>query len=312
VKLCLLTLGAALLSAAQSSTTTYTTDINGRRAGAGPFSSTDGTRTERTQSINGQSVPLEQVEERVLRSDASGKVTERIVRRYDATGRISSTERVLAEEQKLPDGGSTLRETTFRGDINGTMREAERRLSETRVSGSTATTNTSIDRPSINGSFETAEKRTAVANTAGDRTETNETVLRRGETGRFYEARRETKVVTKTGDQTTENTAVYEPSVTGQLELASQARKSSVKRPDGSEATQVDLYSRAADGRVQEAGAKQQIKEQQLIVKQRAPDGSVVETLSVRRPSVADPTRLGNPQQISETVCRGKCDASKP
>ena len=33
----------------------------------------------------------------------------------------------------------------------------------------------------------------------------------------------------------------------------------------------------------------------------------MVETLSVRRPTVSDPNRLGALQQISETVCKGKC-----
>ncbi len=42
--------------------------------------------TVTTQSINGRTVPMEQVEEQVLRNDSSGKVTERIVRRYDPQG----------------------------------------------------------------------------------------------------------------------------------------------------------------------------------------------------------------------------------
>ncbi len=53
----------------------------------------------------------------------------------------------------------------------------------------------------------------------------------------------------------------------------------------------------------------EQMKEQQLIERTKRPDGSVVETLSVRRPSISDPNRLGNLQKLSETVCKGKCDA---
>jgi hypothetical protein len=33
----------------------------------------------------------------------------------------------------------------------------------------------------------------------------------------------------------------------------------------------------------------------------------VVETVSVRRPSVSDPNRLGDLQKVSETLCQGKC-----
>ena len=49
------------------------------------------------------------------------------------------------------------------------------------------------------------------------------------------------------------------------------------------------------------------VKEQQVVQRRTNPDGSVVETLSVRRPSVSDPNRLGDLQKLSETVCKGKC-----
>ena len=76
--------------------------------------------------------------------------------------------------------------------------------------------------------------------------------------------------------------------------------------------TEVNLYQRSIDGRIQERGAPQQIKEQQVIERRKVPDGSVVETLSVRHPSLSDPTKLGGLQPLSETVCTGKCDAEKP
>ena len=53
-----------------------------------------------TQSINGRTVPMEQVEERVLRNDASGKVTERIIRRYDPQGNALPPARETIEEEK--------------------------------------------------------------------------------------------------------------------------------------------------------------------------------------------------------------------
>jgi hypothetical protein len=70
----------------------------------------------------------------------------------------------------------------------------------------------------------------------------------------------------------------------------------------------VNIYGRAIPGVVQDPGAPQQIQEQQIVSRQKNPDGSVTESLSVRRPSLGDPTQLGSVQKISETVCSGKCD----
>ena len=128
----------------QSSTTTYTTDLNGNRVEGNPSTPPpDGERTELFQSINGRQVPLEQIDgARGLSEDANGKVTERIVQKFDPTGQLASTERVMIEEQKLPGGGSTVQETTYRSDVNGSLQEAERKTTETRVNGSTTTAST--------------------------------------------------------------------------------------------------------------------------------------------------------------------------
>ena len=103
-------------------------------------SRTNGTTTEVSTSLNGVQVPLEQSEEKVISESATGKVTERTIRKYDSTGRLSSIERVRTEEEKSSGSGSTVHETTWRSDINGNLNEAERRTVETRVSGATTTT----------------------------------------------------------------------------------------------------------------------------------------------------------------------------
>jgi hypothetical protein len=113
---------------------------------------------------------------------------------------------------------------------------------------------------------------------------------------------------TKTGATTTRQIANYEPGLTfGTMRLASQAVSTTTKDKDGNETSEVDIYASAADGRVQENGAPQQVKEQQLITRHVGSDGSVTDSVSVRRPSISDPTKLGNPQQISQTTCTGKC-----
>jgi hypothetical protein len=302
-------LGTAMgtLALAQSSTTTYITDINGNRVEASTIQSSDHTRTEKRESVNGRNVPLEQTEERVIREDASGKVTERIVKKFSPTGDLASTERVVLEEQKTP-SGSKIQQTTWRSDISGNLAEAERRTTETVGTGANNTSETTVARPTINGSFETTEKRSAVTTGTDAKQQTNESVYRPSQNGGLVEAVRQVTVSTKDGDKTTADTAYYEPGVSGTLDLARQSVSTTTKNPDGSEFTEVNLYARSAYGVVQENGAPQQIREQQIITRQKNPDGSVTESLSVRRPSVADPTQLGSVQKISETVCTGKCD----
>jgi len=317
VKLLLyLPLGAAL-AWPQSTTNTYSTDINGRRVEAPSIAaagtSANGERTERTQSINGRQVPLEQVVDRVVREDANGKVTERIRKKFDPTGRLALTERVMIEENKLPSGGSSVRETTYVGDVNGASREVERRTTETRVQGSTTTANTVVDRPTLNGSFETVEKRSAVTDGPATNQRTMESVYRRDGAGGFQETLRTVKTSAKQNDTTTtETTANYEPGVTGQLQLASQTESVSTKQPNGAETTQVNMFAHTVAGQLQDNTAKMRVLEQQIIERRTNSDGSVAETLSVRRPSMGDPNRLGELQKISETVCKGKCEPEKP
>ncbi len=305
VSLLIVTVGAF----AQSATTTYTTDINGYRVpGLPPTVSSDHTQTQISESINGRQVPLEQREEKVLRKDSTGSVTETIVRKYNPDGRLAGTERVVTEQQATSGGGSSVRTTTYRSDVNGREQQAERRTSETRVAGNTASTETSIERPTLNGSFETAEKRSSVSTGTDASKTTTDSVYRASPGSGLSEALRTVTQESKSNGQTMKSVANYEPGITGQLELHSQAVSTTTKAPDGSETTQVDLYAAAADGHVRENGGKQQLNEQQIITRTKGADGSVTETLSVRRPSVSDATRLGSLQKISETVCQGKCE----
>jgi hypothetical protein len=76
---------------------------------------------------------------------------------------------------------------------------------------------------------------------------------------------------------------------------------------------QTNLFAHTVAGNVQDSSGSLRVKEQQVVQRRTNPDGSVAETLSVRRPSVSDPNRLGDLQKYSETVCKGKCaPESKP
>ena len=293
---------------------TYVPDINGRAA---PTPSTlvgaDGTTTQVLKSINGRQVPLSRTESKVISEDANSKVTEVTTRIYDADGQLASTERVVTNAEKLSDGGSRIHATTYRSDVNGDMKEAVRATTESSTQGSTSHTETVIERPDLSGSFRPAEKRSTVTETTNSGTHQDESVYRASDNGGFELASREVKDQTKTGDQVVEKTALYEPrDSVSQLGLSRQSVSTTTKNADGSEVSEVNLYGSGLAGTVDSGSAPQQIYEQQVIQRKKGPGNSVVETLSVRRPSISDPKQLGSLQKVSETVCEGKCTPATP
>jgi hypothetical protein len=298
------------LAAAQAVTNTYTPDLNGRTDVSTVLSTSAPGKTERTEissSINGRQVPLQQTEERVLSQDANRKVVETTVRKYNPQGELISTERVLTDEHKLAGGGSEVHATTYRSDLNGQMREAQRSTAETHLQGAQAQTETVIETPTVNGSFQATEKRSLVSETSNGATHSDETVYRRSDNGDYYPALRQVTEEKQEGDKTTTHAAFYEPGLSGDLQLARQTVTDTTKRPDGSEVTEVNLYARSIPGVVQSGGAPEQLQEQQLISRAKGPGDTVVETVSIRRPTISDPALLGSLQKLSETVCKGKC-----
>jgi hypothetical protein len=69
----------------------------------------------------------------------------------------------------------------------------------------------------------------------------------------------------------------------------------------------VNIFGQNAPGIVDASNGKMKLYEQQIIEQRPGSGNSVVETLSVRRPTVSDPNALGPTKQISETICKGKC-----
>lgn len=302
---------------AQSSSTSYLRDLNGRTVDGIATVTTKaapGTTetTELRQSVNGREIPLEQIETRVLRDDPSGKAVEKIIKRYDSTGRVTSTEREMTEQVKRADGSSTARTTVYRSDINGRQVEAERRLTDTRVQGATTVADTAIERPSISGSFEVAAKNTRVTEKSATGENVTDTDFRKSQSGQFYEAFKRVSQEIKAGATTTVQSAEYEAGDMGRMQLARQSVATTTKQPGGASVTELNLYARGAGGQVQSNNAPPQIKEQQIIERVVGPDGSVTEVVSARRPSVSDPNTLGELRKIAETVCRGKCVDDKP
>ncbi len=313
---CSLFLGALRSDAQQSNvSSTSSVDINGNVVPDGPTisqtkSDDESQTTVTTQSINGRTVPMERVEERVLRNDASGKVTERTVQRYDPQGNPLPPQRQMIEEQKRPDGTSTTQSTTYTTDINGNTQITEKSVTDTQKNASGETSETEVQRPTVNG-LETVEKQSQVVSKQGKNYQADTTTFRRDGNGGFFAAVRHTTDHTVQGSESSDNTAEYERGPEGELQLHGQTVTKTVTRPDGSKDSVVDVYSLNVPGTVggNESGLK--LEEQQMIESAPGPNNTVVQTLNVRRPTVSDPGTLGPARQLSETVCKGDCKPPK-
>lgn len=253
---------------------------------------------------------MEQVEERVLESNPSRKVTERIVRRYDPQGNPLPPTRQVIEEQKRPDGSSTTESTTYSTDINGNTQITEKSSTDTQKNASGETSETVVQRPTVNG-LEIVEKESTVLAKQPNGYQSDTTTYRRDGNGSFYAAVRQTIEHTVQGSETSDNSAEYERGANGELQLHGQTVTHAVTRPDGLKDTVVDIYSRNVPGTVSgnEAGLK--LQERQTIDSTPGPGGSVVQTVSVQRPTVSDPGTLGPARQLSQTVCKGDCKPPK-
>jgi hypothetical protein len=312
VKFCLLALAAAC-AFAQSTTTSYTPDLlNGGVIPLTTFDSSDHAQTQITQSINGRAVPLEKHEERILSRAADGTLTtESIVRKYDPTGQLASTERTVTEQRSTTGGGSIVNSTKYRTNVNGDEQPVERRSVDTRIAGSTTAINTVVERPGLEGSFQTTEKSNEVSEGTDAKKTITASVYRADTNDGFTEAERKVITQTHSGDRTVVTTTLYQPGgEVGALQFQEQRVATTTVKPDGSQTSVVDVYAPAADGHVQDANSPPQLKQEQIITHEKGPDGSVKETFSVREPSVSDATHLGPPRIITETVCIGKCDTA--
>jgi hypothetical protein len=193
----------------------------------------------------------------------------------------------------------------YRNNANGDSELVERSTEQVTRSGEAATHEKVVERPAVNGSFGPVERSTTVERKT-DGSSASSTVTYRPDTnGRFVEAVRETSARQIAGAQTTESAERYEPDWSGRMRLVESIQRTAVKRPDGSEATTVDVYAPSTPGRANQ-DSRPRIKEQQII-ERRPSQGGSVETLSIRRPGLSDPDRLGPPSLVSETVCTGKC-----
>jgi len=298
---------AAFAFGQESSSTLYTTDINGHVIPEAQYVARDGDKTQLNQSINGRQVPLQGSETRVLTDEPNHRVIETIVRKYDATGQLAATERTVTDETKTP-AGSTIHASVFSSDVNGHMQETERRVIETQKQDSTTTADVTISRPGLSGSFDTAEKRQVVTTAQGNTIRETESIQRpSGNGSQFSEAARQVREETKSGDKTSSSTALYELDYQGKMALSLQNVATTTKTGPDTQVTELNTYAPSAYGIAREAQGGPQLREQQTIERSER-NGVVTETTVVRRPTLANPNRLGDPSAISTLVCTGKCD----
>jgi len=307
VKYCLYSLLCAGSALAQSEAVLLTPDLNGRVVESAAYIAKDGDRTELTQSINGRQVPLEKTDVHVLSVGPNGKTTETIVRRYDGTGQLASTERTVSVEQKTPTG-TLINATLYRSDLNGTLQEAERRTIESQTQGNTTTSNVAISRAGLGGSFALAEKRNIVTVTNKDAGSVQETevVQRPDSNGQLAQATREVREQTKSPDKVTSNTVHYELDYTGKMNFILQEVETSSKSPDGSIVTERNTFAPSIYGVARSDDGAPKLREQEVIVR-RENKGIITEKTTVSRPTLQDPNRLGPASPASELVCTGKC-----
>lgn len=306
----ILFLAMALVLGAQSSVAVEsTTDVNGNRVvgsvTTNTSTATSSVSTQRIQSANGQMVPRERVEEHVLRDDANGRIVERTVVPYDQNGQPGPPVKTRIEEEKHGNQ-STIRTTTYKGDINGSMNLAERSVTDVSKSGDSQTANTVVERPTINGSLELVEKVSEDKTTTGNSYQESTVTYRKGQDG-FYPAKRIVTSHSDSGNQSSDNTAEYEVGSSGTLQLHSQTVTHVVKNADGSQTSEVDRFGASVPGTVRDPDSALELTERD-VVSRKATSSGVVETMTAQRPTISNPHTLGPPKVISETVCQGKCN----
>ncbi|MCW5978669.1 MAG: hypothetical protein KIT09_11355 [Bryobacteraceae bacterium] len=302
--------GVALTQEKSREYTSYVYDANGNRVAAETAkdirADSRRSRTERIQTINGGSAPLEQVDESVVSESAEGKAIERTIRRFDQNGHPLPVEIIRIKERKTS-AGTTSTSTVYRADLNGRLTLTERATTESTKTGDVVKSTTVVERPSANGSVETVERREGIETAREGASSRDAVTWRRDASGRFYEAARETAEAARQGNRWIETVTQYNAAVSGTLEFAGRNVTETEKDAAGSERRVVNVYGPAPTGRAaSQADGQAFLKEQQIIETRKRPDGSTVEVFGIRRPSVSD-SRLGEYQRISEIVCRGDC-----
>lgn len=243
----------------------------------------------------------EKLETKVLSEGPDGKVVEQIVLRRDANGNALPTEKRVVVEKKSASGGSVVETTVYRADLNGRLSAAELSIVENDIGPQGKHSTTTVQVPTLNGSFQTVEKVSAVTAQVEGKEVTTTSIYRSGVNGNFGEAQRlvSEKVPQPSGFK--ESVTEYQTGETGKLIVKGQKVTVAVQNPDGSTTSQIAIYGLGGDGKTIDE-AKLKLREEQLVIRKPGPDNTVKESLSVRRPDVNRPEKVGDFKPVSERV----------
>ena len=262
---------------------------------------------EYTYDSNGRKVQApnpnpDMVEERVVEEGGGRKVIERNIRRADG-----QPERVRIEERKNPDGSVTTETSVYRGDLNGRLNLAEKRVSEARKTATSLEETTTVQRGGLKGGLEVVERSERKGQIAPKVTNEEVRTFRKDASGSFREAARQSIERRDENGKVTEQVAEYQAAtVDGRMQLSSQRVSNETKRADGTVVKQVELYGMAQAGRTSREG-ELKLREQQLIEQRPAGGQSIVESFSIRRPDL-EGKMSGDFLKVSERTCQKACN----
>ncbi|MBI3697830.1 MAG: hypothetical protein HY238_23735 [Acidobacteria bacterium] len=278
----------------------YTYDLEGRPVAA-PSASEQrrGSTVDRDdvrRDAEGRPVTVGRTEERLLRNQESEQSGERVIQRYDFSGKPVSKQVIKFERRKMPDGSVVLVENQYDQDTNGRMQFVERRTTTEKKTGAGGTMAQVVERPGVNGGLQLAART--------DRTETRlsdavtEVVGSRqfpDANGRLVERDREASVITKSGNATSTETKQWQLGAMGQMEFVGRSVSRLAETPDGSQVEDVEVFATKIGGTTPDLNAPQVPTLEQQVHREKKvrPDGKIVETTSARLRQVADPSRLG-------------------
>lgn len=243
--------------------------------------------------------PNEKRSQKVIEEGPGGRVVEETIERRDVNGNKLPPEKVRTVERQAADGSKVVETTVYTSDLNGRLAPSERSILTTQQQGAATVSTTVVERPTVNGTFAAVEKSTAQTVTENGRAKTNRSTFVLDQNGSFVEAVRESIEKVPEGNGVKEVVQEFRNAQTGRMELTGQRVKVDIPNPDGSTTSEVTIYGAVSQGRT--ADGKLKLREQQLITTKPGPNNTQVESISIRRPDLAD-SKLGAYQKVGEKV----------
>ena len=300
--------------------TNYTYDVNGRpvsapssdeqRRGTGASGVVD--RSDYLRDPSGNPVRVRSAEERVLSQRDGNQTSERVVQRFDPSGKPTGKQVIKTERRQMPDGSTVSVETTYETDLNGRLELTERRTTTERKTGAGSTAQTVTEKPGINSALQVIEQIDRVETKRSEAvTEAVSSRKRVDANGRLAEQNRELSIATKSGSQTNTDTQQWQLGPTGQMDFVSRSLSRLTETPGGNQTEDVEVYATKIGGTTPDLNRPQEPTLEQKIHREKKvqPDGKSVEKTTAQMRQVADPSRLGAlmvTEQVTTPTTDGK------